>query len=157
MKALKILSELDYQHKREKFRTVPEHAITRTRFSDKTSAGLTQCILRWLTLHGHYGVRINTMGRKLKDTVIVDVIGRSRTLPGKWVPGTTHRGTADIHAVISGKHISIEIKVGRDIVSPHQHKTKDAIEKCGGTYLIIHSLEEFYAWYCANVSKQKQA
>ena len=90
---------------------------------------------------------INTTGRKLKDTVVVDVIGRGRTIPGRWVKGTTKRGTADIHAVIGGRHVSIEVKAGRDRMSDAQHKTKAAIESCGGVYYIARDFESFIKFY----------
>jgi 3-methyladenine DNA glycosylase Tag len=63
------------------------------------------------------------------------------------VKGTTKRGTADIHAVICGRHASIEVKVGKDRMSDAQHKTKAAIEKAGGTYYIARNFESFMEWY----------
>lgn len=153
MKGLHHLQELDYQHKANKYMTLPRTAIPRTKFTDRTANGLTQAVLRWLELQGHYATRINTTGRKLKDTIVVDVIGRSHITPGKWIPGTTKRGTADIHAIVNGRHISIEVKVGRDSMSGDQHKTKHAIERCGGTYLIVKTFEDFYQWYNSNLKE----
>lgn len=147
MKALQILSDLDYQVKRDLYQNIPKHAVAKTKFSDKTSNQFTQAILTWLRLHGCYCTRINTMGRQLKATTIIDVIGRAHVTPGKWIPGTTKRGTADIHAIINGRHVSIEVKVGRDRMSDDQHKTKKAIEQCGGVYYIAQDFESFYQWY----------
>jgi hypothetical protein len=147
MKALKLLSDIDYQAKREAHKSVPDYAIPKTKFSDKTANGLTKSIQAWLNLHGHYCTRINTTGRKLKDTTVIDVIGRAHITPGKWIPGTTRKGTADIHAVIKGVHVSIEVKVGKDRMSPEQHKTKEAIEKSGGLYFIAKDFESFHTWY----------
>jgi hypothetical protein len=156
MNALKILSDLDYQTKRHLYASMPEHAIPRTRFSDKTANGLTQCILTWLRLHGHYATRIVTTGRKLKDTVTVDVLGRNRVLPGQWIPGTTRTGTSDIHAIINGRHASIEVKVGKDKMSPAQEKTKKDVERSGGVYFIAKDFESFYQWYNSQLENNAQ-
>ena len=147
MTGIQLLQEIDYQTKKDLYKNVPDHAVPKTKFSDKTSNGLTQCILIWLKLHGHYATRINTMGRQLKATTIVDVIGRAHVTPGKWIPGTTRKGTADIHASINGRHISIEVKVGRDRMSPEQLTTKKEVEQSGGLYFVAKDFESFYGWY----------
>ncbi|HMG91757.1 MAG TPA: hypothetical protein VK589_16980 [Chryseolinea sp.] len=117
MKPLQILQSMDMTYKRTKYPSVPQQAIPVRRFNDRTSNGLTACILRWLELHGHYATRINTTGRKLKDTTMVNVLGQTKVIPGKWIPGSTRKGTADIHTVIGGIHCSIEVKIGRDVLS----------------------------------------
>lgn len=147
MKALQLLTEIDYQVKRNLYKNVPEYAITKGQFSDKTANGLTQCILTWLRLHGNYATRINVTGRQLPATTIVDVIGRAHVTPGKWLPSTTRKGTADIHAVINGKHASIEVKIGRDRMSEEQERTKQDVERSGGLYYIARDFESFYNWY----------
>src|SRR3989304_2461140 len=147
MKALAILQAMDYECKRDLYKGVPNFAIPKSKFSDKTSNGLTQCILTWLRLQGHYATRINTTGRKLKDTVIVDVVGRARTLKGQWIPGSTRKGTADIIGSIHGKHVSIEIKIGKDKPSKEQEDTRHDIESDGGYYFIAQNFQTFYEWY----------
>jgi hypothetical protein len=147
MSALKLLSDLDFQHKINKFKNTPLHAIPRASFNDRTSNGLTRCIIRWLELHNNYAVRINTMGRQLAATTVIDVIGRAHVTPGKWIPGTTRRGTADIHASINGRHVSIEVKVGRDKMSDEQHDTQQMVEESGGLYVVATSFEQFLDWY----------
>jgi len=151
MKALQLLQQMDFECKRDLYGNIPTHAIPKSKFSDKTSNGLTQCILTWLRLHGHYCTRVNTMGRQLKATTITDVIGRAHVTPGKWIPGTTRRGTADIHAIINGRHVSIEVKVGRDRMSNQQHKTKQSIEQSGGLYYIATDFANFYTWYILQI------
>jgi Holliday junction resolvase len=70
------------------------------------------------------------------------------------VKGTTKRGTADIHAVIGGRHVSIEVKAGRDRMSDAQHKTKAAIESCGGVYYIACDFASFTEWYSHFINNQ---
>ncbi len=147
MKALQILSEIDYQVKRDLYKNVPLHAVPRGKFSDRTSNGLTQCVLTWLRLHNHYAVRVTTTGRQLQGETVKDVIGRTHTLPSKWIPGTTRKGTADIHTIINGKHCSIEIKIGRDRMSKEQATTQQDVEKAGGCYYVAKDFESFKQWY----------
>ena len=50
---------------------------------------------------------------------------------------------ADLTAVISGKHVSIEVKAGKDKPRPDQLKVQAQIESAGGTYIFIHSFDDF--------------
>ena len=147
MKPLKILEGLDLSERLRRYPRVPRQAITVHRFSDKTANGPTQCILRWLELHGHWATRINAMGRQLPTKTIIDVMGHAHVEVGKWIPGSTKKGTADIHSVVNSRHVSIEVKVGCDRMGPEQYKTKEAIELCGGIYYIATDFESFYEWY----------
>jgi len=87
------------------------------------------------------------MGRKLKDTAIVNVLGQTKVIPGRWIPGTTRKGTADIHSIIDGRHVSIEVKVGKDRMSEVQHDTMHDIESSGGIYYVAKDFDSFYQWY----------
>lgn len=145
--ALKTLQKMDFADKARRYPGVPRTAIPSTRFNDHTANALTRAILRWLELHGHYATRINTMGRQLKGTTVIDVIGRAHVTPSKWIPGTTRKGTADIHASINGRHVSIEVKIGSDTMSPEQLKTKNMVEQSGGLFYAAKDFESFYKWY----------
>lgn len=142
-----MLVELDMQRKRDTYRSLPDYAIPPSRFEDRTANGLTKCVLRFLELKGHWATRVNTTGRLLQGKEYTDVLGHRKQHKNTWIPGTTRKGTADIHAVINGKHVSIEVKVGRDKLSEAQHKTKESIEASGGFYLEVRSFGEFYQWY----------
>ncbi len=145
--ALQELRELDRMAKEKKYNGVPIQYIPITKFEDKTANGLTNCIIKWLNLNSHYATRITTTGRKLKDVVHTNIIGQNKVIPGKWIPGTTRTGTADIHAIIHGKHCSIEVKIGADRMSPAQKQTRDDIERAGGFYAIATSFEDFMRTY----------
>ncbi len=133
MNALQQLSDLSYQNKKIKFPSVPEYALVKDKFSKDTN-GLTKCIMSFLQLKGHYAVRVNTQGQYHPHLK-------------KWIHGSTRRGTADIHATIKGRHVSIEIKVGRDKQSDAQRITQQDVEAEGGLYFIAHTFEEFIEWY----------
>jgi Holliday junction resolvase len=155
--ALRELERLDLEDRLKKYPNAPAHAIAPARFNDRTSNGLTQCILRWLRLKGFYAVRVTTTGRKLKDTFVVDVIGRTRMMAGQWIPGTTRTGTADIHAVINGRHCSIEVKVSGDRMSMAQEKTRKDVERAGGSYIIASDFQTFYIWFKNLISEKKSS
>ena len=147
MTALERLTLIDMDAKRQLFKNVPGHAIVKTKFEDRSANGLTRCVLHFLQLRGHWATRVNTTGRLLQGKEYIDVLGHRKQMKSTWVPGTTKRGTADIHAVIDGRHCSIEIKVGRDRMSKEQLATKAAIEKSGGLYFVAKDFESFFAWY----------
>lgn len=98
------------------------------------TADLTQAIIKYIKARGGYAVRINCFGMYDEKT-------------GRWRKSTTERGTADIHACIEGKHISIEVKNGDDRMSEQQHNVQEAVISAGGIYLIIHEFVEFHTWY----------
>jgi predicted transcriptional regulator len=50
---------------------------------------------------------------------------------------------ADITAVVNGRHVSIEVKTGRDKPRLEQMKVKRQIEHTGGIYIFAHSFDEF--------------
>ena len=100
------------------------------------TADLTQSIIKYLKGRGFYAVRINCTGIYDEKT-------------GKWRKSTTERGTADIHASVGGKHISIEIKNGDDHMSEHQKRVQEAVINSGGIYLIVKEFSEFHQWFRA--------
>lgn len=147
MKAIQLLKELHRSRNKQKYPNIPDHCRPQSKFSDKTANQLTNCILKWLELHNCWATRINTTGRYLQGEQYVDVLGHKKQLPGKWIPGTTRHGTADIHAVIASRHVSIEIKIGRDRMSDAQHKTREAIEQSGGVFWVVTSFDQFMEQY----------
>jgi hypothetical protein len=98
----------------------------------KTANGLTKFITNYILWAGWRATRVNTMGRQVG---------------GKWIPGTTRKGTADISATIKGRSIMIEIKVGKDKASEYQLKEQELERKSGGIFEFISSPEEFFTLY----------
>ncbi|MEJ7738529.1 MAG: hypothetical protein WKF97_13950 [Chitinophagaceae bacterium] len=105
-------------------------------YTDKTSNGLAKAIIDFINFNGGDANRINTTGtmRKIKGEM-------------KWTHGGTRRGTADVHAIVNGRHVSIEIKIGNDKASEHQLKEKARVERAGGLYLIARDMPSFLTWY----------
>lgn len=107
--------------------------------------GLTRAIINHLTWSGHYANRVSSAGR-LAPGLEKQASGAVLTVK-KFIPSTTKRGTADIHAIINGKHISIEVKIGRDHMSDHQVKEQQRIERAGGIYLVVKTIEGWFEEY----------
>jgi hypothetical protein len=76
------------------------------------------------------------------------VVGIRRTVGSlTWIPGTGTKGSADISATIQGRSVKIEIKIGRDRQSQAQLDYQADIERAGGIYVIIKTLEDFFQWF----------
>ena len=121
--------------------------------SDKTANGLTKCIIDWITFKGGYANRINTQGQAR-----VKKIPRYNILTGKteyrdsvtWTPSTTRIGTPDIDAIIKGKAVKIEVKIGKDKLSEAQKKHLEDIARAGGLYFVARDMDSFVQWYEKN-------
>ena len=144
-KAIKHLKQLKLQQLRLKHPNVPEHALPRPNYTDKTANGLTKCVIDFLNLQGHHANRINTQGRIIANR-ITTASGQSQTRYS-FAPGTTQRGTSDIMAVVHGKAWAIEIKIGKDKQSEHQRNYQEQIEAAGGIYLLVKTFEDFWNYY----------
>lgn len=149
MTALEHLRTLDIDDQAGHYPNVPRSYIVSRVPSDKTANGLTRCIILYLHLHGHQAERISIEGRTIDQRqTFTDSIGRTRTIGSvKRIPTTMTRGSADISAIVFGRSVKIEVKVGRDRQSDDQRKYQAQVENAGGVYLIIRSLEELHQWY----------
>ncbi|GAA4470451.1 hypothetical protein GCM10023189_59060 [Nibrella saemangeumensis] len=133
---LQELIRLDLEAKRLKCPNVPAFAIKPTKYSDKTANDLTRAIIRCIELYGGYAVRVQTQGQFNEKL-------------GRWTKGTTKTGTADIHGIYNGQHLSIEVKIGRDRQSEAQRRTADQVSRSGGLYFIAKDFESFWQWFHA--------
>lgn len=102
-----------------------------------TANGLTSFIQQHTTWMGCHANRINTTGRKIG---------------GKWITGTTKKGTADVALIIQGRSIHLEVKVGKDKASPAQLKQQEQVRRAGGVYEFISTVEQYFEvfdrYYC---------
>lgn len=105
-------------------------------WSDKTANGLTTCVCDWIKFHGGDAQRVNTTGtmRKINGEM-------------KWTHSGSRKGSADIHAIVRGRAVSIEIKIGRDQQSDDQVKEQRRVESAGGIYFVCHDMDQFTRWY----------
>lgn len=146
--SINSLKALSRKIKKEKFPSLPDYALSVYSYKDTTANGLTRCVIDWINFHGFQAERISVTGRIIDNRQVVQdcmgfqkVIGSTRRI---FSSGT--RGSADISAVINGRAVKIEIKM-RDKQSEAQRAYQESIEKAGGVYIIVHSLDEFMDWW----------
>jgi hypothetical protein len=144
--ALQELTTLSNKHKRERYKSVPKHALPVVKYEDVTASGLTRAVIAWLELNGHKAWRQSSEGRYRPGKMITDVIGRVRQMKGQYFRGT-NKGHSDISSIIEGKFVGWEVKIGKDAQSDKQKQFQDEVEKAGGGYFIIHSFDEFMQLY----------
>lgn len=117
---------------------MPLHALYVKPFKDTTANELTRSIEAFIRMTGNYADRINNTG-------IYD------TKTGRWRKGGTRKGIADIMAAkqieVDGRKfaitVAIEVKIGKDRMSPEQERVKGEIEKAGGRYIIARNWDQF--------------
>jgi len=126
--SIKELEQLHFAVKKAENPNVPYPV--KTTFRDDTANELTRCIIAWLKINGHFGARVNSMGTYSQKL-------------GKYIRSGSRKGMADITAVITGKHVSIEVKTGHDRMRPEQWKVKSEIEQAGGVYIVASSFDNF--------------
>jgi len=108
--------------------------------------GLQSAISNYLNWTGNYCNRINVMGRLIERHEKQKESGNIITTK-KFLPSMTRKGTADLHCIIKGKHVSIEIKIGGDTQSENQEREQQRIERAGGIYRVIKTIDEFFIFY----------
>lgn len=120
-------------------------------YTDQATNGLTNAVYDWLKYNNHWVNRINTTGvaRKINGKLI-------------YTTGSTNRGTADLSALIAGKLVQIEIKCAatKDRMSKYQVAEKERIERSGGIYIVVSSMDQFAAWYqrfCTSSTAEPEA
>ena len=126
------------------------------KYTDRTSNGLTRCIIDFIRLSGYQAERINNTGRLLDSRqVVTDVIGNRRLIGSStWIPGTGQRGTADISATIAGRSVKVEVKCAStgDQQRPAQIEYQRQVEAAGGVYYLARTFPQFYDWYLQTFS-----
>jgi hypothetical protein len=148
---MKELIELHREYMKKNFPALPEHALPKYKNNDRTTNGLTKCIIDFLKYSGWQAERISTTGRWIQDK---NEHGW-RKPTGKWIPSSGTRGSADISATIKGRSVKIEIKRGKDKQSEVQKKYEQQITNAGGEYWLIYSYNEFrerYSDFCKRLS-----
>lgn len=142
---LQTLTKLKAKHLRAKYPNIPAYAISKPKYKDNTSNGLTKCIITAINLCGGQAERISNTGRVIDTSyTYTNVIGQKKTIGGiKYIPGTGTNGTADVSAIWNGLSLKIEVKIGRDKLSEAQKQYRDKVEANGGIYIVARSYRGF--------------
>lgn len=152
MKAIDRLKTMAVEKAKNRHSSVPEYARPKPKYDDKTSNGLTKCIIDWINFNGYQAERINSMGRPIDNRKsVTDVLGNTRTVGSiKWVKGQSQNGTSDISATIKGRSVKIEVKclgTGDRYQSQEQKEYQKSVERAGGVYIIARTFQGFMNWY----------
>jgi hypothetical protein len=149
MKPIEQLRQLKLAKTRELYPNVPEIALPKTEYNDRSANGLTKCVLDFLNLSGHFCERTGNEGRVIDNRkTYTDVIGRQKTIGTvKRIKSSGTKGTSDLKAVINGRMIAIEIKYGKDRQSEAQKDYQAMVERAGGEYWIVKNFEQFFDLY----------
>jgi len=122
----------------------PRH-YTKCKLNDNSANGLTACIISWIRWHGGQAERVANQGQARVNKIALSNGLTRQTVT--WTKGTGTRGTADIHAVIKGRAVKIEVKYGKDRMSEYQREYQTEIESAGGVYLIAKTFDDFLQWW----------
>jgi hypothetical protein len=144
-----LLKALELDDLRLKYPSLDEKYMAFTKWSDNSANALTKCVIAYITYKGGQAERISSQGQYREGAKIqvgTGEIAYHKQLPGKWTPGQSTKGTADISSTIRGRSVKIEIKQ-KDKQSDVQKQYQAAIERAGGVYIIVRSFDEFVVWY----------
>jgi hypothetical protein len=98
------------------------------------SGRLTNGIVKYLNMLGHFAYRSNSTGRQLPG--------------GKWIPTAGIRGVADITGVAKdGKALFCEVKYGKDTMSDYQTDFRQRVETRGGYFIEARSVDDVMEWH----------
>jgi hypothetical protein len=143
------LNALMMEQLKQKFPNMPEAYIPKTDWTDNSANALTKCVIAWIQFNGGQAERISSQGQYREGAKIQvgsGIMAHTKQLPGKWTPGQSTKGTADISATIRGRSVKIEIKQ-KDKQSEAQKQYQQAIENAGGVYIIVRDFDSFMVWY----------
>jgi hypothetical protein len=143
------LNALMMEQLKQKYPNMPEAYIPKTDWTDNSANALTKCVIAWIQFNGGQAERISSQGQYREGAKIqvgFGIMAHTKQLPGKWTPGQSTKGTADISATIRGRSVKIEIKQ-KDKQSEAQKQYQQAIENAGGVYIIVRTFDEFVVWY----------
>jgi hypothetical protein len=145
---LKDLTNLKWEHDC-KNTSMRSDYVPKDKFTDKTANGLTKAIVTFINLAGGQAERISSMGRVIDGRkVVTNVLGQTGLIGSQtYIKGTSTNGTADISSIIKGKSVKIEVKIGRDKMSPAQIEYKANVERAGGVYIIAKDWQGFIEEY----------
>jgi hypothetical protein len=149
------LNALMMEQLKLKYPNMPEAYIPKTDWTDNSANALTKCVIAWIQFMGGQAERISSQGQYREGAKIPvgsGIMAHTKQLPGKWTPGQSTKGTADISATIRGRSVKIEIKQ-KDKQSEAQKQYQQAIENAGGVYIIVRNFDDFVIWYNDFISK----
>lgn len=119
---------------------------------------ITTGIINFLESEGHVAMRINTQGQFEQITPAsynykqlistIEIAKMYGYVVGKWRKSNSTEGVSDVLCCLKGgKFLAVEVKFGKDRLSPAQSELLNKIFVLGGEYCIAKSLEDFIKYY----------
>ena len=110
---------------------------------------LEKCIKEFVEMLGHQCAKITTSGTFVKGEKVVGVSTSLGTTQsgggGKYIPGGSTKGVADLILTVYGLKLDCEVKYSKgDKQRDTQVKYQTAVEKAGGFYMIVKNFDDFY-------------
>ena len=115
---------------KRKYPSVPDFALPITRKKRSPANELAYLIIQHIQSLSGQCYRINSQGQW--DHRL-----------NKFRSSGSTKGLADLQAIIQGRFIAIEIKIGKDKQSYIQKKRENEITASGGNYIIVKNIEQF--------------
>ncbi len=132
--AVKSLEIIAMDRAKKKYPDMPPNYLAPRKYRDDKANDLTKCIVDYIKFCGGFATRLNSTGMYRTDLK-------------KFVPNTQRKGMPDIQAVYEGTPLFIEVKIGRDRLSPHQKKIQDEVTGSGGVFFVARNFTEFKQWF----------
>ncbi|NDU95246.1 VRR-NUC domain-containing protein [Spirosoma terrae] len=122
------------QQKAIKYANVPRFALVKSRYTDKSANDLTTAVVDYLNLSGFFATRLASTGTFRADLQ-------------KYVPSRQRSGLPDVMAVVDGRSVFIEVKVGKDRLSEEQREAINDLENAGASVFVAGDFQGFYDWF----------
>jgi len=113
-----------------KYAGIPDHCLPLTRKKKTPANELAFQIIQHVKSVGGQCYRINSQGQ---------FDPRTKT----WRKSGMKKGLSDLQAIVLGRFIAIEVKIGRDRQSEEQKKREAEIKQAGAFYIIAKDIEQF--------------
>lgn len=101
-----------------------------------TTGNITKGIINFLNAEGHRAVRINVQGQYDERLQM-------------WRKSGSTVGVLDIACTLrpGGRHLVVDVKKGKDTLSPEQVDYMEEVTRCGGLACSAGSVDEFVLYY----------
>jgi hypothetical protein len=131
VRTLKELNDFKTAQNCKRYPNLPKSAVAKGGFKDSNANELTKAILY------HFEEVLGGLAFRVNNTGIYDPRAK------RFRSSHTRKGIPDIIAVLHSVFIGIEVKYGKDRMSPHQKQMQKDIEAAGGLYFVAKTFEQY--------------
>lgn len=126
------LNRISTEAKYIKFPNTPRYAIPESKFTDKDTNGLTNCIIEYFRVKfGAFCTRLSSTGVYREDIK-------------KYVANQQLSGMPDVFALYKGTVIFVEVKHSKDKLSAVQEKRIEQLRGAGALVFVAKDFKSFF-------------